>query len=77
MRSYRWAALALCLAACSQQQLGQMSGRMAPPTVPLDCGDKITRGEDCQAEIPAGDPSRTVQPFLGVRQNTPIARSLR
>ncbi len=66
--------LALSLGACTQQ-LGRAAMSLPEPTVPKDCMERLARGEDCAAAIPAGDPSRHLSPPW--RQQSPIERALR
>ncbi len=65
-------ALALALGACTQS-LGRAAMSLPEPTVPKDCMERMDRGEECAAAIPAGDPSRCLSPAW--RQQSPIERA--
>ncbi len=60
------------LASCTQE-LGRASMALPVPTVPKDCMERLDLGEECAAQIPAGDPSRHLTPAY--RQDSPITRA--
>jgi len=69
----RITALALVALTACTQELGRASMALPVTTVPKDCMERLDRGEECAAQIPAGDPSR--HPTPAYRQDSPITRA--
>jgi hypothetical protein len=64
-------AASILVCGCTRN-LGHASMQMDPPTVPLDCADKILRGEDC-----AVNPALSGYMSPSYEQSSPISRARR